>query len=77
MLLTCDVYGWVVHDDELLTTTQAAKRLGISRTTLAKYAQRGILVPALRLPSGQLRWRWVQIREQLAAKDDRPIADED
>ena len=63
-------------EDELITTTQAAKALGISRGTLAAYARRGLLKPTLRLPTGQLRWTLADIRRQLADQD-QPEADDE
>lgn len=38
----------------LLTTTQAAEMLGVSRDTVARWIRLGQL-PAVRLPSGQYR----------------------
>lgn len=55
----------VVPEDQLITTAQAAKLLGISRSTMAAYARRGALRPAIRLPSGQLRWRIGDVLKQL------------
>jgi predicted site-specific integrase-resolvase len=51
--------------EELLTTAQAAQRLGISRRTLARYAESGKLLPTLVLPSGQYRWAMSDIRAQI------------
>lgn len=50
----------------LLTTAEVAEELGISRATLARYARDGVLIPALRLPSGHLRWRLDDVLAQLA-----------
>jgi DNA-binding transcriptional MerR regulator len=54
-----------VPDAKLLTTAQAAARLGIDRRTLARYAQQKLLTPTLVLPSGHLRWDMADIRRQL------------
>lgn len=51
---------------ELLTTAQAARQLGISARTLARYAERGILTPTVVLPSGHRRWDMADVRRQLA-----------
>jgi excisionase family DNA binding protein len=56
-----------VTDPELLTTAQAAQQLGVSRRTLARYAERGQLAPTLVLPSGHLRWNLEDVRRQLRA----------
>jgi hypothetical protein len=55
--------------DRLLTTVEAAKAIGVSRATLASYARRGLLRPAFRLPTGQLRWRLSSLEQQLAEVD--------
>lgn len=62
--------------DPLVTTAQAAKELGIAPSTMAKYARRGILRPAVRLPSGQLRWRMADVHAQLAELERRADGDE-
>ncbi len=53
----------------LLTTSQAADSIGISRTTLARYVADGKLRPTLRLPSGHMRWDPEDLRAQLRAMD--------
>jgi predicted site-specific integrase-resolvase len=50
---------------ELVTTAQAAKFLGINRTTLGRYARTGILKPTVVLPSGHLRWNLDDLRRQM------------
>lgn len=54
-----------MSDPELITTAQAARQLGVSRRTLARYAERGTLVPTVVLPSGHLRWNLDDVRRQL------------
>lgn len=49
----------------LLTTSQAARELGISSRTLAQYARDGVLRPKLVLPSGHLRWSLDDLMRQL------------
>jgi excisionase family DNA binding protein len=60
----------------LLTTAQAARMLGVSRRTLARYAERGQLVPTLVLPSGHYRWDLEDIRQQLRALRENAPDDE-
>lgn len=55
----------VMVDPELLTTAQAAQQIGVSRRTLARYAERGTLTPTVVLPSGHLRWNLADLRRQL------------
>lgn len=52
-------------DDDLVTTAQAAKVLGINRTTLGRYARDGLLKPTVKLPSGHLRWSLDDLRRQM------------
>jgi excisionase family DNA binding protein len=54
-----------VSEEELITTAQAAKQLGISSRTLVRYAERGYVTPAMVLPSGHRRWRLSEIRAQI------------
>jgi excisionase family DNA binding protein len=51
--------------EELLTTAQAARYLGISRRTLARYAEIGWIKPTVTLPSGHHRWNLDDLRRQL------------
>lgn len=60
---------------DLLTTTQAAKELGISGRTLARYVERGQMTPTLILPSGHYRWELADIRSQLEALRAQPDDD--
>ena len=49
---------------ELLTTTQAARLLRVSPSTVRRYAARGWLVPTQTLPTGYLRWEADCVRRQ-------------
>lgn len=60
--------------ERLLTTTEAAKILGLSRGVLASYVRRGLLKPYLTLPTGHYRWSLQDIRRQLA---EIPTAEKD
>jgi DNA-binding transcriptional MerR regulator len=51
--------------NELLTTAQAARLLGISTRTLVRYAERGYVKPEMVLPSGHRRWILDDVRRQL------------
>ena len=57
----------LVVPDDLLTTAQVARRLGVSSRTLVRYAERGYVTPAMVLPSGHRRWRLEDVTEQLRA----------
>jgi excisionase family DNA binding protein len=54
-----------VPNPKLLTTAEAAAELGISRRTLARYVEQGVLSPALTLPSGHHRWNLDDLQRQL------------
>jgi excisionase family DNA binding protein len=45
-----------VEEDDLLTTGEAAREVGVSRATVARWVRLGLL-PARRLPSGHARVR--------------------
>jgi DNA-binding transcriptional MerR regulator len=53
--------------EELVTTTEAAKRLGISGRTIQRYVAAGLIKPDLTLPSGRYRWDVDKLRDQINA----------
>jgi hypothetical protein len=52
-------------DEEELTTAVAAKRVGVSRMTLIRYAEQGYVSPYRVLPSGHRRWKLSELQRQL------------
>jgi DNA-binding transcriptional MerR regulator len=54
------------EDRELIGTGDAARALGVNRTTLARWATAGVVTPATRTVGGHLRWNLDQLREQVA-----------
>lgn len=62
--------------DRLVTTAEAARLLGVSRSTVQRYAKAGLLRPAHVLPSGHLRWDLDDLRRQLREVRQRPADDE-
>lgn len=58
---------------KLLTSSQLATELGLSRQSIARYAARGWITPALRTPGGQYRWNLTDVHAELDAlwKQDR------
>lgn len=48
-----------------VSTGQAAKALGVDRTTLQRWAKKGLLRPHLRTPGGHYRWDVERLREEL------------
>ncbi|RYD01467.1 hypothetical protein N752_29640 [Desulforamulus aquiferis] len=51
-------------EDKLLTVTEVAKRLGVSRTTMWRWAKNGLL-PVYQLPRGHIRIRESELEKFL------------
>jgi excisionase family DNA binding protein len=49
----------------LVGTGEAARRLGVARTTLARWVTEGRLTPTARTMGGHLRWDMDDLRNQL------------
>lgn len=61
----------------LLTSSQLAAELGLSRQSIARYAKRGLITPEVVTPGGQYRWDLETVRRQLRElwerqRDERP-----
>jgi len=50
----------------LVATGEAARELGIDRTTLARWADAGLVTPTSRTLGGHLRWDLDDLRRQIA-----------
>ena len=48
-----------------VTTTQAAKALGVSRRAMQMWVKEGLIEPDHRTPGGHMRWDVERLREQL------------
>lgn len=48
-----------------VSTAVAAKALGVSRSTLARWAKQKKITPAYTTPGGQYRWNMADLRRQL------------
>jgi predicted DNA-binding transcriptional regulator AlpA len=57
--------------DPLLTTTEVARLLRISRVTLWEWRRKGLVPPPLRLGMNRLRWRADDVRNYLKS---RPVS---
>jgi excisionase family DNA binding protein len=56
-----------VPPEELLTTGETAKRLGLSRSTLWRYVKTGVIEPDLITAGGHFRFDPEHVRRQLRA----------
>jgi len=54
-----------VPEDRLLSTGEAARALGLSSRSLARWAREGKVTPALTTPGGQYRFRLDDLRREL------------
>lgn len=59
---------------DLLSTTDAAKAIGVSPRSLARWAADGSVVPTLTTPGGWSRWDLDELRRQLATEG-APVLD--
>jgi excisionase family DNA binding protein len=55
--------------DELVHTSEAAKVLGISARSIARWAAEGRITPDLKTPGGHMRWNIDGLRRQLRELD--------
>jgi excisionase family DNA binding protein len=58
-------------DAPLLTSSDVAKRLGVTRRTVSHWVQVGKLIPTVTTLGGQYRFRWSDVQEQMRAAQDR------
>jgi excisionase family DNA binding protein len=56
-----------VEDEPLLTTGEAARALGLGRSTITKYVRDGRITPTWQTPGGHARWKLTDLRQQLDA----------
>jgi predicted site-specific integrase-resolvase len=54
-----------VADEELLTTSQLARALGLSLSSIKRYISAGQIKPDLTTPGGHYRWNVESVRRQL------------
>lgn len=55
--------------ERLLSTGEAARALGIDRTTLSRYALDGTVTPTWRTPGGHARWDLDDLKHQLGIEE--------
>jgi predicted site-specific integrase-resolvase len=54
-----------VADEELLTTSQLARALGLSLSSIKRYISAGQIKPDLTTPGGHYRWNVESVPQQL------------
>lgn len=60
-----------------VSTGVAARALGVDRSTLLRWAKRGLLRPDLKTPGGHYRWDVERIRRELRSPSLRRALDAD
>ena len=55
-------------DDRMLTKRELAEALHVGVRTIERMQAAGTGPPAIRLPSGRLRWRWGDVRVWVASR---------
>src|SRR4051794_12692987 len=58
-----------------VTTTVAARALGVDPATLWRWAHQGHVTPLFKTPGGHLRWDVDQLRQQPAYQQEAPVPD--
>lgn len=53
----------------LVSTSEAARQLGIAQSTLSRWASAGIVTPAWRTPGGHMRWDVDDLEHQLEQRE--------
>lgn len=51
--------------ERLVPTADAAKAIGVGRSTLARWASEGVVKPTLVTPGGHARWDVTDLKQQL------------
>ena len=62
--------------EELLTSGEVARRLGVAPRAVGRWVARGMLTPTITTPGRRYRFRWSEVEQQLREHGGRP-ADED
>lgn len=64
---------------QLVTTGEAARAIGVDRRTLARWAERGYVIPDSRTIGGYMRWDLARLRrqvDQLTQREDHRVTDD-
>ncbi|MGH8965106.1 MAG: MerR family DNA-binding transcriptional regulator [Actinomycetes bacterium] len=52
-------------DEELITSGEVARRLGVTTRAVGRWVARGLIKPAVTTPGGRYRFRWSEVATQL------------
>lgn len=58
-------------DEELITSGEVARRLGVTTRAVGRWVARGLITPAVTTPGGRYRFRWSEVAAQLKAQQAR------
>lgn len=61
----------VQGEEELISSGEVARRLGVTSRAIAKWVERGMLTPAVTTPGGRYRFRWSEVETQLREQRQR------
>jgi excisionase family DNA binding protein len=63
------------RDDELITSGEVARRLGVTTRAVGRWVARGLITPAVTTPGGRYRFRWSEVAAQLREQQARDAED--
>jgi excisionase family DNA binding protein len=58
-------------DEELITSGEVARRLGVTPRAVSRWVARGLIRPAVTTPGGRYRFRWSEVAAQLREQQER------
>jgi excisionase family DNA binding protein len=62
-------------DEELITSGEVARRLGVTTRAVGRWVARGLISPAVTTPGGRYRFRWSEVAAQLREQQERDADD--
>jgi excisionase family DNA binding protein len=62
-------------DEELITSGEVARRLGVTPRAVGRWVARGLITPAVTTPGGRYRFRWSEVAAQLREQQQRDAED--
>jgi excisionase family DNA binding protein len=62
-------------DEELITSGEVARRLGVTPRAVGRWVARGLITPAVTTPGGRYRFRWSEVAAELRKQQARDSDD--